>query len=347
MAGRRVEFLPEDEEASPSVALTKAKKLVELNKVHFLAGPLLASSGYAVAPYAESKKVPDVTFCAADDLTQRKRGKYLFRAAWSSSQPSHIMGEYAYKVLGYRKVATIALDYAFGWETVSGFQRAFEELGGRVIQKIWVPMNITDFGPYMPQIQKDAEAIHAMMTGKSSVLFLKQFQEYGLKDKLPVNGVGHLTDESILPATGDAALGVITALPYSPMIQTPVNREFVKTYVEKYGKTPSLFSVMAYTGISMIDQAVNSLKGDVSNPERVARALRMVHLQENPRGPIKFDEYGNSTQNVYIRKVEKVGGELQNTVIYTYPEVSQFWKYKPEEFLKQPVYSRDYPPLKP
>jgi len=131
------------------------------------------------------------------------------------------------------------------------------------------------------------------------------------------------------------------------MIETPVNREFVKTYMEKYGKTPSLFSVMAYTGISMIDQAVHSLKGDVSNPEKTARALRMVHLKDNPRGPIKFDAYGNSTQNVYIRKVEKVGGELQNTVIYTYPEVSQFWKYKPEEFLKQPVYSRDYPPLKP
>ena len=172
MAGRKVEFLPEDEEASPSVPLTKAKKLVELNKVHFLTGPLLTSSGYAVAPYAESKKVPDVTFGAADDLTQRKRGKYLFRVTWTSSQPSHILGEYAYQVLGYRRVAAIALDYAFGWETVGGFQRAFEELGGKVIQKIWVPMNVADFAPYLPQIQKDTDAVHAMMTGKSSVLFL-------------------------------------------------------------------------------------------------------------------------------------------------------------------------------
>jgi branched-chain amino acid transport system substrate-binding protein len=85
----------------------------------------------------------------------------------------------------------------------------------------------------------------------------------------------------------------------------------------------------------------------VSNPDEVVKALQSVQLKETPRGPLKLDAYGNPIENVYIRKVERVGGELQNSVIYTYPEVSQFWKYKPEEFLKQPVYSRDYPPLKP
>lgn len=347
IAGRNVELLAEDEEASPSTALTKAKKLVELNKVHFLVGPLLASSGYAVAAYAESKRMPDIVFAASDDLTQRKKGKYIFRSSWAGCQPAHIMGEYAYKVLGYRKVAAIGMDYAFGWETVGGFQRAFEEMGGKVIQKIWAPINTTDFSPYLPQVRKDADAVHALMAGKLSVVFTKQFQEYGLKDKLPLNGVGQLTDEAVLPAMGDDALGVITALSYSPMLDTPINREFVKTYREKFGKTPSLYSLIGYTALSMIDQAVTSLKGDIRDPEKVAETLRLVHLKEDPRGPIRFDAYGNSTQNIYIRKVERVGGELQNTVIYTYPEVSQFWKFKPADFLKQPVYSRDYPPLKP
>jgi branched-chain amino acid transport system substrate-binding protein len=347
ISGRSVEILAEDEEASPSTALTKAKKLVELNKVNFLVGPVMASAGYAVAPYAESKRTPDIIFSASDDLTQRKRGKYIFRAGMASCQPAHIMGEYAYNVLGYRNIVAVGMDYAFGWETVGAFQRAFESLGGKVIQKIWTPVNTTDFSPYLPQIRKDADAVHALMAGNLSFLFIKQFLEYGLKDRLSLNGVGQLTDEAVLPAMGDGAVGVITALPYSPMIDTPINREFVKTYREKFGKTPSLYSELGYTAMSIIDQAVLSLKGNIADPEKVAESLRSVYLKEAPRGPIKFDAYGNPVQNIYIRKVERVGGELQNTVIYTYPEVSQFWTFKPQEFLKQPVYSRDYPPLKP
>ena len=348
MAGRKVEFLVEDDEALPAASLSKARKLVELNKVHFLVGPLLANCGYAVQPYADSKKTPDITISAADDLTQRKRSKYLFRSFDTSSQPSHILGEYAYTVLGYRKMATIGMDYAFGWETTGGFQRVFEELGGKIIQKIWCPMTTQDFSPYLAQIRKDADAVHYLSSGgKYSVVFLKQYQEYGLKDKIPVIGVGQLTDESVLPTMGDEALGVITALPYSPAIDTATNKEFVKTYREKFGKLPSLYSLGPYSAMNMINQAVIALKGDVRNPEKVAQALRSVQIKDDPRGPIKFDAYGNPIQNVYIRKVERVGGELQNTVIYTYPEVSQFWKFKPEEFLKQPPYSRDYPPLKP
>jgi len=348
MADRKIEFLVEDDEAQPAGSLSKARKLVELNKVHFLVGPLLSNSGYAVQPYAESKRTPNITISAADDLTQRKRGKYLFRSVWTCSQPSHILGEYAYHVLGYRKMVTIGMDYAFGWETVGGFQRAFEELGGKIIQKIWCPMTTQDFSPYLAQIRKDTDAVHYLSSGgKYSVVFLKQYQEYGLKDKIPVNGVGQLTDESVLPTMGDEALGVITALPYSPTIDTPINREFVKAYREKFGKFPSLYSLGPYSAMNLINQAMISLKGDVRDSEKVAQALRSVQLKDDPRGPVKFDAYGNPVQNVYIRKVERVGGELQNTVVYTYPEVSQFWKFKPEEFLKQPPYSRDYPPMKP
>jgi branched-chain amino acid transport system substrate-binding protein len=96
-----------------------------------------------------------------------------------------------------------------------------------------------------------------------------------------------------------------------------------------------------------IIEAIKAINGDVENRPKLMDALRKVELKDVPRGPMKLDSYGNPIQNIYIRKVERVGGELQNTVIQTYPGVSQFWKYKPEEFLKQPVYSRDFPPLKP
>ena len=347
MAGRKVEFIVEDEEASPSVALTKARKLVELNKINVLVGPLLTNSAYAVGPYQESKRVPTLIFAAADDLTQRKRGNWSVRTTMSSSQPMHPFGEYAYKVLGLRKVAVVAADYAFGWEVVGGFQKTFEDAGGKILQKIWYPINAADFSPYLTQIHKDAEAMFSMFGGKSAIVLNKQFQEYGLKDRMLSIGLAQIADESILPTMGDEAIGIITGGNYSGVLDTPINKELVKGYRVKYGKVPSLFSEMSYDCIHWIHQAVTALKGDVRNPEKFMKALKSVDLKETPRGPIKMDAYGNAIQNIYVRKVERVGGELQNTVIYTYPEVSQFWKFKPEEFLKQPTYSRDYPPLKP
>jgi branched-chain amino acid transport system substrate-binding protein len=144
---------------------------------------------------------------------------------------------------------------------------------------------------------------------------------------------------------GDEALGIITAGIYSAALDTPINKDFVKKYKERFGKVPSSYSEHPYTFMRWINVVADALKGDLSNPEKTMDALRKAQF-ETPRGPFKLDDYGNPTQNIYVRKVERVGGELQNTVIYTYREVSQFWKYKPEEFLKQPVYSRDFPPVK-
>jgi len=348
MGGRKVDLLVEDDEGTAAAALTKARKLVELNKIDLLTGEALAAAGYSLQPYVDSKKMPTLfPVVASDDLTQRKRSKWIIRIGWNSSQPSHPFGEYAYKILGYRKIAAIGMDYAFGWEILGGFQRTFEESGGKIIQKIWCPLTTQDFSPYLAQINREADAVLGMFAGRLCIVFLRQYQEYGLRGKIPLIGGGTLTDESVLPSMGDEALGVITALHYSAAIDTPINREFVKKYREKYGKVPSYYSEACYTAMRWIDQAMISLKGEVSNPDRLMKALQSVQLKESPRGPMRLDAYGNPIQNIYIRKVERAGGELQNSVIYTYPDVSQFWKYKPEEFLKNPIYSRDYPPLKP
>lgn len=348
MAGRKIDFIIEDEAGEPAVALTKARKLVEMNRVHLLVGPLMGSSGYALQPYVDSKRIPTVyAVPASDDITQRKRAKWIIRVGWNHSQPSHPFGEYAGKILGYRKISFIGMDYSFGWEVLGGFQKTFEESGGKIVQKIWCPLTTQDFSPYIAQIRRGSDAVFAALAGKLSMVFLKQYQEYGLKEKIPILGGGTLTDESILPSLDDEAIGVISALHYSAAIDTPINKEFVKKYREKYGRTPSYYSETCYTAMRWVHQAVDSLGGDVNNPEKVFKALRSIQLRETPRGPMRVDSYGEPVQNIYIRKVERVGGELQNTVIHTYPQVSQFWKYKPEEFLKLPPYSRDYPPIQP
>jgi len=347
IAGRKVEVIVEDSQGQPNVALTKLQKLVESDHVHVLVGEIFAHIGYAMAPKVDEYKVPMLyPVIAADDLTQRKPAKWVVRTGWASSQPNHPFGEYAAKTLGYKRVVTIAIDYAFGWEQVGGFQKTFEENGGQIVQKLWAPLNTTDFAPYLSQVRRDADAVFAMMVSISASRFPKQYQDAGLKAKLPLIGGGTTFDEFVLPSLGDEAIGGMSPLIYSAALDTPVNKKFVAEYRKKYGKVPSYFSETCYTSTRWINEAARAIGGEVENREKFLEALRKVEIPDSPRGPVKLDTYGNPVQNIYIRKVEKKDGELWNTVVFTYPAVSQFWKYKPEEFLKQPVYDRNFPPCK-
>ena len=345
--GRKIELLIDDTEGKPAVAMTKVRRLVERDGVHVLIGGLMASTGYALKPYVDRKKIPAVyAVMASDDLTQREQGKWLVRTGWTSSQPSHPFGEYAYKTLGLRKIVTIGYDYAFGWEVVSGFQRTFEEAGGKVIQKLWAPVGTLDYGPYIGQISKDADAVFGLFFGSGALQFTKQFKQYGLKDKMKLIGGGTLTDESVLPQMGDEALGIITTLHYSAAIDTPANKAFAGPFKKFAGKSASYYSEMFYTGGKWIVESAKRVNVDVEDRDKFLAALKSHKVSDDPRGPIEIDKYGNPIQNVYIRKVERVGGELQNTVIHTFPNVSQFWTYDPDEYMKQPLYSREYPPKK-
>jgi len=348
MAGRKVELIVEDTQGRPDVALTKLRKLVEHDRVHLVAGVLFGHLGYAMAPKVEEYKIPALfTVTAADDLTQRLKYRWIIRTGWASSQPSHPFGEYAAKTLGYRKVAVIASDYAFGWEVVGGFQRTFEENGGQVVQKLWAPLGAMDLAPFIAKLRRDADAVLTMIAGASTIQFMKQYEEAGLKGKIPLIAGGPAVDEALLPSMGDEAIGVISPLIYSGALDTPANRRFAREYRAKFGKMPSYFAETNYTSGRWINEAVRSLAGNVEDREKMLAALRKVEIPDAPRGPVKLDGYGNPIQNVYFRKVERNReGELQNTVIVTIPAVSQFWKYNPEEFLKQPVYSRDVPPCR-
>src|SRR5438067_11557080 len=154
--GRKLEVTLEDNEGQPAAALTKARKLVENDRVHMLAGVILSNVAYALVPYVESQGIPTIyPINSADDLTQRKRPKWLIRTGFSAGGNMHPFGEFAAKTLGYRKVVMIGLDYAFGWATVGGFHKSFEDNGGQVIQKLWVPLNVQDYAPYIAQLRKD------------------------------------------------------------------------------------------------------------------------------------------------------------------------------------------------
>jgi branched-chain amino acid transport system substrate-binding protein len=345
--GRKVEVVLEDNEGNPATTLTKARKLVESDKVHLLMGVILSNVAYALVPYVEQQGIPTMyPINSADDLTQRKRPKWLIRTGFSAGGNMHPFGEYAARTLGYKKIAMVGLDYAFGWETVGGFHKSFEDNGGQIIQKLWVPLNVQDYSPYIAQIKKDADAVFVNGLGRWTLLFAKQYGESALKGKVPLLANGTYTDEHVLPQLGDESIGVISAHHYSAALETPANQKFRAAYEKAYQRLPGFYGENCYTGARILSEAIKAVGGKVEDRAALMAALRAVKVGDAPRGPVEMDAYGNPTQNIYIRKVERVGGKLQNTVIFTYPHVSQFWTYNPEEFLKQPVYSREFPACK-
>lgn len=350
-AGATIKFILEDDQGKPPVGVLKAEKLIRQDKVHMLIGGVLASTGYALAPVSTREKTVYIaSVAAADDLTQRDADKYPYfvRTGWTSSQPAHPFGEWACEQ-GYKRIVAIAADYAFGYETVGGFQKTFEECGGKIIQKIWPPLGTIDFGPFIPTIKQDADAIFTLMVGPMSLQFPKQLAAAG--NKKPVIGGGTSYDEFVLPSMGEEVIGHVSALQYSAALETPKNAAFVKQYREKYGKVPSYFSETNYTTAQMIHEVMKQTGGKWPGTEEFVKLIAAVKV-DAVRGPVRLDDMRNPVHNIYIKKVErkKMFGydkdELWNTVIKTYPNVSQFWKYSKAEFLKQPVYSRDYPPCK-
>ena len=351
LGGMDVKFIVEDDQGKPDAGVTKAKKLILQDKVHMFIGGLLASTGYAVAPVSTAEKTLYISsVSSADDLTQRQLGKYPYflRTSWTSSQPHHALGQWACDQ-GYKKAVVIAADYAFGYETVGGFQRAFEDCGGKVIQKIWPPLGTKDFGPYIPTIKADTDIIFTTMVGPMALQFPKQLRAAG--NSKPILGSGVSYDEFVLPFMGNEVIGDVSALHYSAAIDTPGNQTFVKAYRSKYGKVPGYYSENNYSTAMWIDQAIQRAGGKYPGPEQFIKVMQSIKL-DAPRGPIELDENRNPVENVYIKKVEKKKmfgsdkDELWNTVIKTYPHVSQFWTYGKEKFLAQPVYDRDFPPCK-
>lgn len=351
LGGAKVDLIVEDTAGKPDEAVTKAKKLVLQDHVDMFIGGVLASTGYALAPVStEFKTVYISSIAAADDLTQRQLSKYPYfiRTTWTSSQVNHPLGQWACDQ-GYKKVVTVAADYAFGYESVGGFQKAFEACGGKVIQKIWPPLGNKDFGPFIPTIKSDADAIYSLMVGPMSPQFPKQLREAGVK--LPIIAGGTSYDDYNVAFDSNVVIGDVSALMYSAALQTPKNEAFVKAFRSKYNEVPGYYAEANYTTAQMVDEAIAKSGGKFPGPEKFIQNMLSLKI-DAARGPVSFDDMRNPIENIYIRKVEKTKlfgdsePQLWNVVIKTYPNVSQFWTYNKDAFLKQPVYSRDYPPCK-
>ena len=348
VAGRTLEVVTADTAGNPATAKTRAQELVERDKVAVMIGPLATNEALALDDYLRQAKVPMVTTTssATVDLRAHPINPWLLHAGGTAPQVTYALGDYAAKTLGYKRVAIVAEDFTYGYEGAGGFQLAFEAAGGKIVQKLWPPLNAPEYGAYLAQIKTGVDAIYLGMAGINPLRFLKAYAEYGLAGKIPVLGNTTATDEGILRNMGDEALGVVTAGWYAATLDNPDNSRFVEAINAEYKHDPGFYTAGTYESLLIVEAALTAIKGKVEDAAAFLERLHGVRLDHGPIGAVHLDEFGTPVLDIRIRKVERQNGKLVNAILKTYPQVSQFWSFAPDKFLQQPPFSRDFPPAK-
>ncbi len=315
LAGHPVEIIRKDVPgAQPDLAKRAAQELAVKDKVTFFAGLDFSPNAYAVGDVAKQAKIPAIVMNASSSAITT-RSPYVARVSFTVQQVSDPMARWALKD-GIRKVYTVVADYGSGADSETAFEKAFTAGGGTIVGKVRVPLNNPDFSAYVQRI-KDEKPEAVFFFFPSGVLppaFLKAAQERGLADAgIKLIATGEATDDSYLEATGDVALGLITAHHYSYAHDSEKNRKFIDGIYEVSGKKlrPSYFAVAAYDGMAALDGALAKTGGDVDG-DKIMAALAGLKI-DSPRGPIMIDpDTRDIVQTVYIRRTEKVNGELVN-----------------------------------
>jgi len=318
MGGRDVELIIEDTEATPEVGLRKAKKLLEEDNVDFGTGIVSSSVALQVASVFEESETPLVVSNAfAGAVTGEAKSDFVFRTSQSSHQLSYPVGKWIKDQIGDESLFLTASDYTAGHELVDGVRAGFLEAGGKIAGEAFPPFQKTqDYQPYLSQITaSNAAASYAFYAGAEAVNFVKQYDQFGLKDKVKLIGQGSVTTPDVLPAQGDSAEGVLAVLPYAWTLDSPRNKEFVTAYRAKTDRPPSFYALFSYDAAQLIGQAVEKANGNVSDGASVAASMEGAKI-DSPRGPLTIDPENHGTvQQIYIARIEKVEGELAPVVI--------------------------------
>jgi branched-chain amino acid transport system substrate-binding protein len=348
IAGRKVELITQDTAGNPALAKTKLQELVERSKVAVSIGPLATNEALAMDSYVRDSKVPLITTTSAAtvDLKARAPHPYVLHAFGTAPQVTYPLGDYAAKELKFKRICIVAEDFTYGHEGAGGFQLGFEGAGGKIVQKLWPPLNAPEYGAYLAQIKTDVDAIYTGFAGSNPLRFLKSFAEYGLKGKIAVLGNTTMTDEGILKVMGEEADGVYSAGWYAAGLDTPDNKKFVAGINEGYKHDPGFYTAGPYTALLIIEEALKTTGGKTDDAPAFLKAMHDVRLNHGPIGPVRLDEYSTPILDIHIRKVARVNGKLTNTIIKTYPQVSQFWTTDPKSAVEQPIFSREFPPSK-
>ncbi|WP_207462695.1 ABC transporter substrate-binding protein [Azospirillum sp. SYSU D00513] len=322
VGGHTVQFVYKDlDQANPAQSKALAQELVVKEKVGYLAGFFFTPDALAVAPLIDEANIPAVIFNAATSAITEKSPLYV-RTSFTLWQATVPLAEHVYKT-GVRKVVTAVSDYGPGIDGETAFKTTFEKAGGQVVDSIRMPLKSADFAPFMQRIKDSgAEAVYAFLpAGPTTLGFAKAFNDNGLREKgIKFVGPGDITQEPDLLALGDAALGITTTFHYSAAHDSAMNKAFIAKHKELFGSsdTVTFTSAGAYDGTHLIYKMVEATDGKRDGAKAVEAVKNLAW--ESPRGPLKLDPASRHvTQNMYLRVVEKVDGQLVNKEIETFP----------------------------
>lgn len=325
VAGKTIEVIVKDDGAMPDNSKRLAQELIVNDKVNFLAGFGVTPAALAVAPLATQAKVPQIIMAAGTSIIT-ERSPYIVRTSFTLAQSSEIIGEWAAKN-GIKKVAVLVSDYAPGADALNFFSQKFKAGGGEIVEEVKVPLVNPDFAPFL-QRMKDAkpDAMFVFVPAGQGGNFMKQYTERGLTG-IKVIGPGDVMDDDLLNGMGDAALGAVTAHLYSAAHPSQKNKDFVAAYKKAFNQRPGFMAVGGYDGIHLIYEALKKTGGKTDGDALIAAMKGMAW--ESPRGPISIDpETRDIVQNIYIREVKRVDGELYNVEFATFEAVKDSGKTK-------------------
>lgn len=321
--GRQLEIITEDTEIKPDVAQQKARKLIEQDGVDFVTG--VVSSGVLVGVrdyFAETKKLLLCSNAGANELSRGLKTPYVWRTSFTNWMAPWSIGGWAAENVGTKAIISVP-DYAAGANNVTAFTDSYVAAGGEVLKTQLTPFpNMGDPAPFMAELaDAGADLVYSFYSGGAAVTFVKAYSDFGLSGQLPLLCAGFMVEQDVLPAQGDAALGVRSTLHWALPLDSAENEAFKNAYKERTGQEANVFAVQGYDTARVIVEMLNQVEGDTSNVDNMIGTLSGISFN-SPRGPFALDEKSQAPrQKMYLREVQNVGGTIQNSVIADLGEI--------------------------
>jgi len=312
--GRTLELIIEDEASDPAVAMDKARKLVETDKVSMIIGTIHAGSAGAISGYVNRVQIPQLLYWYGIANPVMAKAKWSWAPFGTVSQVAYPTGAYAYEKLGYRTLTTIGTDYIAGRAFIGGAVDAFKERGGKIVQQQWVPLGTKDLSSYI-SVLKEADAVMAWFMGVTVIPGLRQLKEYKVKMPIIMPQSGHSTSPKIMAQMGDTCLGIITSCGYAWTIDTPENKAFVAAYQKKWNELPAGLAYGGYMAVQIALAALEKTGGDTSS-KALAKGLNAIEVP-GLLGTFSFGEAHVGVGNYVTYTHAKVNNEIVPDVLGT------------------------------
>jgi branched-chain amino acid transport system substrate-binding protein len=317
--GRPVEFIEEDEGTAPDVALQKAQKLVEQDEVDLVVG--IVSSGVLLGLrdyFHDNQKLLVVANAGANEVSRDRKSPYIWRTSFTNWMAPYSMGSWAAANVGTRAAISVP-DYAAGNNNITGFTNSFTAGGGEIVLEQRTPFpSMGDPAPFIAELaDSGADLVYSFYSGGAAVTFVTAYSQFGLAGQLPLLGAGFMTEEDVLPAQGDSANGIRTALHWSYVLDNAENTAFKEAYLARTGNPANVFAVQGYDTARVVKDMLDAVEGDTSDVEAMIGALGGVSF-DSPRGLFRLDANSQSPEhNMYLREVQTIDGELHNAILET------------------------------